>query len=111
MSEIEEVTATEAIELSTGASRLIDVREPDEWEAGHAVGAQSLPLSQLLERMDELPKDETLLLICQGGVRSMRAATALDQAGYTVINVAGGTSAWQSAGGAMVADGPAAPHN
>jgi rhodanese-related sulfurtransferase len=104
---LEEVSAAEAIELSQGESWLVDVREPDEWETGHAAGAYSLPMSQLSERMGELPQDATLLVICHSGARSLRVTSALSAAGYNAINVQGGTMAWQSAGGAIVADGPA----
>jgi rhodanese-related sulfurtransferase len=107
MAEIESVGAAEAIELATGESWLVDVREPDEWEAGHAEGAYSLPMSQLNERIDELPRDATLLVICHSGGRSARVTEALTAAGYSAINVAGGTMGWQSAGGVVVADGPA----
>jgi len=107
MAELETVSAAEAIELSTGESWLVDVREPDEWEAGHAEGAYSLPMSQLAERMGELPQEATLLVICHSGGRSARVAATLADAGYHAINVAGGTMAWQSAGGVVVADGPA----
>jgi rhodanese-related sulfurtransferase len=107
MAEIENVTVAEAIELSKGDSWLVDVREPDEWEAGHAEGAYSLPMSQLNERIAELPEDATLLVICHSGGRSARVTEALAAQGYNAINVLGGTQAWQSAGGVVVADGPA----
>ncbi|CAN5307546.1 rhodanese-like domain-containing protein [soil metagenome] len=107
MSQIENVSATEAIELAKGESWLVDVRESDEWEAGHAEGAYSLPMSQLTERIGELPKDATLLVICHSGGRSARVTETLSAAGYNAINVLGGTMGWQSAGGVVVADGPA----
>lgn len=109
--ELEEVTAAEAITLSQGESWLVDVREPDEWEAGHAVGAYSLPMSQITERIGELPQDATLLVICHSGARSLRVTSMLSQAGYNAINVQGGTMGWKSAGGEIVADGPAAPQS
>lgn len=107
MSEIESVSAAEAIQLATGQSWLVDVREPDEWEAGHAEGAYSLPMSQLNDRIAELPQDTTLLVICHSGGRSAKVTEILAGKGYSAINVAGGTMGWQSAGGVVVADGPA----
>ena len=104
---VPEVTIDEAIARVGSGVVLIDVREPEEWEAGHAVGAVSIPMSQFAERQDEFPREDEFLVICQAGARSLRVATALAASGYSPINVAGGTSAWQSAGGAMVADGPA----
>ncbi|HEY0251301.1 MAG TPA: rhodanese-like domain-containing protein [Kofleriaceae bacterium] len=107
MPEFESVSATEAIDLAKGESWLVDVREPDEWEVGHAEGAYSLPMSQLNERIAELPLDTTLLVICHSGGRSAKVTEALVGQGYNAINVAGGTLGWQSAGGVVVADGPA----
>jgi rhodanese-related sulfurtransferase len=66
-------------------------------------------MSQFAQRQDEFPREDEFLVICQAGGRSLRVATALAASGYSPINVIGGTGAWQSAGGAIVADGPAAP--
>lgn len=78
---------------------VIDVREPDEYAEGHVVGAQSLPLSQLPARTQEVPKDQTVYLVCQGGGRSSKAAELLSAAGHDVRSVAGGTTAWIESGG------------
>jgi len=77
---------------------LIDVREPDEYAAGHAPGAVNLPMSQLDARVDEVPTDAPVHVICQSGGRSARAAEALAARGVDAIDVEGGTSAWISAG-------------
>jgi rhodanese-related sulfurtransferase len=105
MSEIESIPVEEAITLATGGSWLVDVREPDEWETGHAPTAYSLPMSQINERIGELPQDATLLIMCHSGGRSARVTEALTQAGYNAINVEGGITAWNAAGGEVVADG------
>lgn len=86
---------------------VLDVRQPDEYEAGHVPGAVLVPLDELGARQDVLPTDQPLLVICKSGGRSMTAATALRQAGYDATNVAGGTMAWIEAG-KPVAEGPAA---
>ncbi|MBC7373905.1 MAG: rhodanese-like domain-containing protein [Frankiales bacterium] len=78
---------------------VVDVRNDDEYAAGHVSGAQSLPLPEVEARMHELPKDQTVFLVCQGGGRSGKAADLLGAAGYDVRSVAGGTSAWLEAGG------------
>lgn len=76
---------------------LVDVREPHEFEAGHVPGAVNIPMSQLGERIGDLP-DEPFDVICELGGRSGRVVEALSQRGYDVTNVAGGTSAWREAG-------------
>lgn len=75
---------------------LIDVRERDEWRAGHIAGARLIPLSEFLDRMDELEpeREGPLVFICKGGVRSARVCEYLAQFGYDVVNVEGGMSAW-----------------
>ena len=108
--QVPEVSIEEAIAKAGSGVVLIDVREPDEWEAGHAAGAISIPMSQFAERQGEFPLEDEFLVICQAGARSLRVATALAASGFSPINVAGGTSAWQSAGGAIVVDGPAPEH-
>ena len=77
---------------------VVDVREPNEYAAGHVPGAVLLPLATVPLKHTELPKDETLYLICQTGGRSFTAATWLAQQGYDVRNVTGGTSDWIASG-------------
>lgn len=77
---------------------LIDVREDHEYVAGHAPTAVSLPLSVLTERVAEVPRDETVYIICESGGRSAQACQWLEGQGYDVVNVLGGTSAWRAAG-------------
>jgi len=99
-----EVTAEEAIaEVSTGTI-LIDVREQEEWDAGHAPDARLVPLSQLQERVAELPEDTRLLVVCHSGMRSMRATAFLRAEGIDAVNVVGGMVAWAAAGGALSAN-------
>lgn len=97
--EITEVAAR----LEAGAV-LVDVREPNEFEAGHAIDAISHPLSTLGETHTQLPTDKTLVCICKMGGRSARAATALADAGYQVVNVTGGMMAWEHEGYPVVTD-------
>ena len=81
---------------------LIDVREPDEFAAGHAAGAVNLPMSELGDRVAEVPTDVPVHIICQSGGRSARVTEALAGQGVSAINIAGGTSAWIAAGHAVV---------
>ena len=90
-------------ELSEGVI-LVDVRERDEWDAGHAPGATFLPLSALQERVSELPRDSRLLIVCHSGGRSLRATNFLRSEGLDAVNVEGGMSAWSAAGGPIVVD-------
>jgi rhodanese-related sulfurtransferase len=73
---------------------LLDVREPDEVEAwAYPVGV-NIPLGQLGDRLDELPRDTTIVVACHLGGRSATAATALSDAGWTAENLTGGAVAW-----------------
>lgn len=79
---------------------LIDVREPDEFAAGRVPGAINLPMSQIGERLSELP-DGAFDVICKLGGRSARVVEALTSRGYDATNVDGGTDAWIEAGFAV----------
>jgi rhodanese-related sulfurtransferase len=106
--ELPSVSVEEAIlEVSVGVT-LVDVREQDEWDAGHSPDARLIPLSQLQERAAELPRDARLLIVCQAGSRSLRASNFLRLAGIDAINVEGGMAAWFAAGGPVVVDSHAA---
>jgi rhodanese-related sulfurtransferase len=83
---------------------LLDVREDDEWAAGHVPGAQHIPLGELGARSAEVPQDELIYVICRSGARSARAAQALAGAGWRALNVAGGMQDWAAAGRPMVTD-------
>lgn len=88
---------------------LLDVREDDEWTAGHAPQATHIPLGQLGTRTDELPVDQEIYVICRSGNRSARATQALNSAGWQAINVGGGMQDWAAAGRPMAADSGGAP--
>jgi rhodanese-related sulfurtransferase len=88
---------------------LLDVREDDEWAAGHAPQATHIPLGQLGERTAEIPPDQDIYVICRSGGRSARATQALVGAGWHAINVAGGMQDWAAAGRPMATDSGAEP--
>jgi rhodanese-related sulfurtransferase len=74
---------------------LLDVREPWEYQDGHVPGAQLIPLGELEQRLNEVPRDRPILAICHSGQRSLAAAGYLLDLGYaSVSNVDGGTAAW-----------------
>ncbi|MDQ3281710.1 MAG: molybdopterin-synthase adenylyltransferase MoeB [Acidobacteriota bacterium] len=83
-------------QLQTGAGVvLVDVREPHEWSAGHIEGATHIPLAQVPQRLNEIPKDRDVVMICRSGGRSARAQEYLLQNGYTrVKNMVGGMMRW-----------------
>ena len=85
---------------------VLDVREQDEWDAGHAPGAVHIPLGELPSRLGELPDtdDGVLAVVCRGGGRSSRAVAWLSQQGFDVANLHGGMKAWEGAGKPLVAD-------
>jgi rhodanese-related sulfurtransferase len=91
---IREVDAHEALELLDGDAVLIDVRQPDEWDAGHAPMATLIPLAELPDHLDELPRDRVIVCTCRSGGRSLRAATFLQDNGFEAVNLTGGMIAW-----------------
>ncbi len=92
-----------------GDGWLLDVREANEWVAGHAPGAIHIPLGELSQRSGEVPSDQTVYVICRSGHRSANATLALNDGGWHAVNVAGGMQQWAAAGKPMTADGGADP--
>lgn len=78
---------------------IVDVRERDEYNAGHIPGALLIPLSELPQRLKDMPRDTEVILVCRSGNRSQQAYDYLKQQGFTNIhNLVGGMRAWQAAG-------------
>ncbi|MBS4176364.1 rhodanese-like domain-containing protein [Bacillus sp. FJAT-49731] len=76
-------------------AQLIDVREPNEFEGGHILGARNIPMSQLKTRMKEIRPDKPVYLYCQSGMRSGRAAQMLKRKGYNELShLQGGFKKW-----------------
>ena len=72
---------------------LLDIRESNEWELGTLPGAQLLAMTEIMEKIDEIPQDRTILCICRGGGRSQQVAMFLAHNGYKVANLDGGMHA------------------
>ncbi|MFB4299789.1 rhodanese-like domain-containing protein [Actinomadura sp. NTSP31] len=89
---------------------LLDVREQDEWEAGHAPGAVHIPMGRLGDRAGEVPRDREIFVICRSGARSAQVTVALNQAGWLAKNVDGGMKAWAEAGRPMENGGDGDPY-
>jgi rhodanese-related sulfurtransferase len=83
---------------------LLDVREQDEWEAGHAPQARHIPMSELAGRLEELPADQEVLVICRSGGRSARVTAYLNANGWDARNVDGGMQQWAATGRDLTCD-------
>jgi rhodanese-related sulfurtransferase len=82
---------------------VLDVREADEWAAGHAPDAVFLPMSQITRRVAEIPTDRTVYVMCHSGGRSAQVVQWLNPQGFDAVNVAGGILAWAGNGRPVVA--------
>lgn len=84
---------------------LLDVREPDEWTAGHAPGAHHLPMMEIPARMAEVPTDREVVVVCRSGGRSGQVVSYLMGNGWdNVRNLDGGMKSWAAAGREVVTD-------
>ena len=85
-------------------SVLLDVRENDEWNRGHAADARHIPMGEVPGRLNEIDPQATLYVICKAGGRSQKVAQFLAGNGYEPVNVSGGMLAWANAGRPVVTD-------
>jgi hydroxyacylglutathione hydrolase len=77
---------------------VIDVREPNEYAAGHIPEATLIPQGQVEQRLAEIPKDKQVVLVCRSGRRSGEVTKLLTEKGYDAQNMAGGMLKWADAG-------------
>ncbi|MCK7623874.1 rhodanese-like domain-containing protein [Streptomyces sp. RS10V-4] len=93
---------TVGVDALASGDFLLDVREDDEWEAGHAEGALHIPMSEFVARYGEFteaaPEDGRVFVLCRVGGRSAQVAQYLIQRGIDAVNVEGGMQAWEAAG-------------
>ena len=98
MADIPEIDVQEAQKRVQGGALLLDVREQNEYDEEHIPSAQLLPLSELMARFDELPKDQEIVAQCRSGKRSAQATDFLRAQGYDVTNMEGGILRWKAEG-------------
>ena len=77
---------------------VLDVRRLEEWIEKRVPGVTHIPMDQLNERIEEIPDDQRIYVICAVGGRSAKVTEALLRAGYDAVNVAGGTDKWVAEG-------------
>ncbi len=104
MTDIAEITVADVGPVLDAGAVLLDVREPEEWEAGHAPGARHVPLGELPARMGELEASGRIVVICRSGGRSALATEWLSTAGYDAANLVGGMQEWAHAGRVVETD-------
>ena len=100
---IRQLEPDEGARMVAESALLLDVREDDEWAAGHVPEATHIRLSEIPHRVEEVPRDREVVVICRSGARSQRAAEFLAQQGVVAHNLAGGMRAWAAAGYDVVA--------
>lgn len=93
-----EVTTDDLAAAMEDDAVVIDVRNPDEYVEVRIPGVHLIPLPELNDRVEEIPKDRKVYIVCAAGGRSLAAANALNNAGYDTVSVAGGTNAWAAEG-------------
>ncbi len=90
-----EVSVADGYQMRENGAFVLDVRELSEWEDGHIPDATLIPLGQLESRMDEIPTDQDVLIVCRSGNRSAQARDILLNAGFTnITSMAGGMNQW-----------------
>jgi rhodanese-related sulfurtransferase len=98
MTAIAEIEVAGVATVLDAGALLLDVREPEEWDAGHAPVARHVPLGQLPDRMGELDQSQPIVVICRSGARSALATEWLTTAGFDATNLIGGMQEWAHAG-------------
>jgi rhodanese-related sulfurtransferase len=97
MADMQTITPTELAALGEDA-RIIDVREVDELRSVRLARAVNIPMSTFIDRIDEVPRDETVYILCAAGARSAQVTQYLEQRGYDAVNVSGGIGEWAATG-------------
>src|SRR5690349_10611473 len=98
MSEVREIEPRRAAEMIEQGAPVVDVRDPDEYEAGHVAGAKLIPFDQLNAESAGVEDGGQVVFYCRTGDRSSTAAGAFESSGYDAYSVAGGLEAWAESG-------------
>jgi rhodanese-related sulfurtransferase len=94
-----EITPAQAYAKFQQGAFFLDVRSQEEWDQFHIAGSTLIPLDQLQNRLNELPNDQDLVVVCLSGHRSQSGVAILQQAGFTRLScLTGGLQAWMDAG-------------
>lgn len=94
-----EISVAAAFQQRESGAFILDVRTPEEWVAYHIPGSTLIPLDQLATRLNEIPKDRTVVVVCRSGNRSQQGRDILSQAGFSLVtSMNGGLTQWQAAG-------------
>lgn len=94
-----EMSVDEAFELREAGAFMLDVREVSEWNEVHMPGATLIPLGELPNRLNEVPQDQQIVVVCRSGNRSQTGRDTLLRAGFTsVTSMAGGMNDWRGKG-------------
>ncbi|MBL8077051.1 MAG: rhodanese-like domain-containing protein [Anaerolineales bacterium] len=93
-----EISVEEAYQLYQGGAFVLDVRTQEEWDEYHAPNTTLIPLDELESRLNELPKDQEIVVICRSGNRSKQGRDILIEAGFDAVSVAGGLKEWNASG-------------
>ena len=92
------VSVDEAHQMYQDGTFVLDVRTPDEWNEFHAPNTTLIPLDELASRVNELPKDQPIVVVCRSGNRSQAGRDILLQAGFNATSMNGGLNAWRESG-------------
>ncbi len=100
---IPEVDSQQAFEMYQRGAFILDVRQPEEWNEGHIPNATLIPLDQLAQRVNELPRDREIVVVCRSGNRSREGTLILLENGFKqVSSMAGGVLDWAEKGYPLV---------
>jgi len=103
----DEVSVDQAYQLYQEGAFVLDVRTPGEWDQFHAPNTTLIPLDELPNRVDEVPRDQEVVVVCRSGNRSQVGRDILRQAGFEqVTSMAGGLKTWATAGYPLVGSPP-----
>ena len=94
-----EISVAKASTMRDEGAFILDVRQPKEWNESHIPGATLIPLGELASRVNEVPKDQEIVVVCRSGNRSQQGRDILLAAGFEqVTSMAGGVNQWKAAG-------------
>lgn len=96
------VSVDEAYQMYREGTFVLDVRTPEEWNEFHAPNTTLIPLDELAARVNELPKDQPILVVCRSGNRSQAGRDILSQAGFDATSMNGGLTDWRAKGYTVV---------